>query len=279
MGLIYMRTSPSGGRYIGKTTIPEEERWKQHVQESKRSNNPNYNDLLNKAIRKYGANNFKVQILEDNLFDEALNKREQYWIRYYNTYYLDNEHGYNMTRGGEGGIKYDGEKFLELWQQGKNCLEISLIFNCQPQTVSQRLKGLGITSEEIAKRQAEFAQIQNATISKYAKEIVEKWRNGKSQTALSQEYHCHRKTISNILHNDPSVTIEEFKQHKSISNINNKLSKPVIQLTLTGDYIAEWPSAAEAGRQYNSTSTNILRVCTGERQTAFGFKWKYKESN
>ena len=35
-----------------------------------------------------------------------------------------------MTRGGEGDIKYDGEKFLELWQQGKNCLEISLIFNC-----------------------------------------------------------------------------------------------------------------------------------------------------
>lgn len=34
MGLIYMRTSPSGGRYIGKTTGSEKHRWQNHISEA-----------------------------------------------------------------------------------------------------------------------------------------------------------------------------------------------------------------------------------------------------
>ena len=34
MGLIYMRTSPSGGRYIGQTIFTEEKRWEDHVREA-----------------------------------------------------------------------------------------------------------------------------------------------------------------------------------------------------------------------------------------------------
>ena len=51
------------------------------------------------AIRKYGKNNFSVEVLEEcqeNLLDE----RERYYIKYYNSY---NE-GYNLTLGGQDGI-------------------------------------------------------------------------------------------------------------------------------------------------------------------------------
>ena len=34
MGLIYMRISPSGGKYIGKSTKPEPYRWADHVREA-----------------------------------------------------------------------------------------------------------------------------------------------------------------------------------------------------------------------------------------------------
>ena len=72
MGLIYMRISPSGGKYIGKTVKRENERWDNHVYEAYNINDINYNSLLNKAIRKYGAENFSVQILEDNISNENI---------------------------------------------------------------------------------------------------------------------------------------------------------------------------------------------------------------
>ena len=65
MGLIYMRTSPSGGRYIGKTIGSEKHRWQNHISEAHDKNNRDYNSILNKAIRKYGGNNFSCEILED----------------------------------------------------------------------------------------------------------------------------------------------------------------------------------------------------------------------
>ena len=109
MGLIYMRTSPSGGRYIGQTIFTEEKRWEDHVREANCKNHENL--ILNRAILKYGPENFIPTILEDNICDEDLNSREIYWIDYYKTYYLDGHHGYNMTRGGSGRTSAPAQKF------------------------------------------------------------------------------------------------------------------------------------------------------------------------
>lgn len=102
MGLIYMRTSPSGGKYIGQTKFKENDRWKDHCHDAFSPKAKSYNTVLSHAIRKYGKDSFKLTILEDNILDEKLDEREKYWIDYYKTYYKDNKHGYNMTRGGRG---------------------------------------------------------------------------------------------------------------------------------------------------------------------------------
>lgn len=125
-----MRISPSGGKYIGQTKYTEEERWEGHCQEAFQVNCKTYNTILSHAIRKYGVNNFKVTILEDNLSEDNLDEREIYWIDYYKTYYKDSDYGYNMTRGGqgvytagEGGIpvlQYDLEgNFIKQWSSAK----------------------------------------------------------------------------------------------------------------------------------------------------------------
>ena len=79
MGLIYKRTSPSGKYYIGKTVVPENVRWNSHVSEAFNERNDNCH-LLNAAIRKYGSDAFSVGILEDNIPEENLAEREQYYI-------------------------------------------------------------------------------------------------------------------------------------------------------------------------------------------------------
>ena len=55
-----------------------------------------------------------------------------------------------------------------------------------------------------------------------------------------------------------------------------KLSIPVIQLSLTGEYIAEFESATEAGRQLNLNQSNISECCRRETNHAYGFIWMFK---
>lgn len=62
--------------------------------------------------------------------------------------------------------------------------------------------------------------------------------------------------------------------HCSKSRIN---AKCVVQMSLDGTIIAEYPSAAEAERQTGIKS--IHKVCRGEEKTAGGFIWKYKTDN
>jgi len=151
MGLIYMRISPSGGRYIGQTIRDESTRWREHCKDAFNPNNERYNSILSKVIRKYGSNNFSVTILEDNINPNDLNTKEMYYIKYYNTFYLDNpEYGYNMTIGGNNGtFKYTDEYILELWNSGKTIKEIKTENHMNYNNLSDRLKNLGITKQEI----------------------------------------------------------------------------------------------------------------------------------
>ena len=63
------------------------------------------------------------------------------------------------------------------------------------------------------------------------------------------------------------------KAKKGIPNI--KRSKTVLQLSLTGDLIKEWPSTMECGRNGFNYSA-VARCCRGELPHYKGFKWEYK---
>ena len=52
-------------------------------------------------------------------------------------------------------------------------------------------------------------------------------------------------------------------------------SKPCVQKTLEGTFIAYYPSTAEAERQTGIHNGNISSVCRGECHTAGGYRWEY----
>ena len=56
---------------------------------------------------------------------------------------------------------------------------------------------------------------------------------------------------------------------------NGKLSKPVLQLSLSGELIREWPSIHECGRNGFDKGA-VWRCCNGKQKTAYGFRWEYK---
>lgn len=71
-------------------------------------NNPKYlgsGNLLKNAIKKYGIENFKKEILEDDIDDiNILNEKEIYWIKKLNS---KRPNGYNLTDGGCGNLGYE----------------------------------------------------------------------------------------------------------------------------------------------------------------------------
>lgn len=62
----------------------------------------------------------------------------------------------------------------------------------------------------------------------------------------------------------------------SKANTNGKLSKPVLQFTLDGEFIREWPSINECGRN-GFVINGVYRCCRGKKPQYKGFKWEYKK--
>lgn len=61
-----------------------------------------------------------------------------------------------------------------------------------------------------------------------------------------------------------------------IERVAKAQSKPVLQFSKTGEFIREWPSTQECGRN-GFNQGNICECCNGKRKSAHGYIWKYKE--
>lgn len=85
--------------YIGLTSNLKR-RHSDHLNASRNPKNRDYNLPIHRALRKYGEENFELNILEDDIEDkEKLKEKEIYWIKFYNTY--ENRQHYNETPGGD----------------------------------------------------------------------------------------------------------------------------------------------------------------------------------
>lgn len=93
-GRIYIiRNTINSKVYVGQTTVSIKLRFQNHLSAARRGKDY----VIGKAIRKYGEENFYVELLEECLVEE-LNERERYWISFFNSNKAGI--GYNMSPGG-----------------------------------------------------------------------------------------------------------------------------------------------------------------------------------
>ena len=95
IGYIYLITNLINGKqYVGQTVTTVDRRWNIHL----KSAECGMSTVLARAIRKYGADNFKVEELLQCM-EPTLNTAE---CRFIKDLYTLTPNGYNMTEGGSG---------------------------------------------------------------------------------------------------------------------------------------------------------------------------------
>lgn len=163
---IYLITNKINGHmYVGQSTRIED-RFNEHRQ---------HHDLaIDKAILKYGSNNFTYDIIEELPNDiNILHEREMYWIKFYNTY-EDRKH-YNLTPGGEGVgsgenhpcyIHLDNNTILEKARSGMSPIEIGKELGVKGHLISRRLQKMMSNNEYEEYKKNNYKQDIQARITR-----------------------------------------------------------------------------------------------------------------
>ena len=124
---VYKITNKENNKvYIGQSIRPIEHRFERHINDAI---NNKLNTHFARAIRKYGADKFYIECIDTASTQEELNKKEQYWIRYYdsiNTGYNETDALYKC-----GGNTYKSKTDKELEVIGKK-ISLSKLGNKNP---------------------------------------------------------------------------------------------------------------------------------------------------
>ena len=113
-GIIYKATNIINGKsYIGQTTNFV-------VRKSYHKRLKGQCWVFYRAIKKYGFNNFKWEIIEEDIDEDELDEKEIYYIAKFGTYVGDG--GYNLTHGGRRNFGASGEyHYLNLMSEAEKC--------------------------------------------------------------------------------------------------------------------------------------------------------------
>lgn len=240
--------------YVGQTNQIPQRRWgKDGKGYSKQAF---YN-----AIQKYGWDNFEHIILERGLTQEEANQKEKEYIQKFNSY----EQGYNATTGGQNRTLSQEEKdkisnFMSTTRLGEYnpnakaiiCLNTHQQFN----TIKQASEWCNIAPENISRscKTHTFSGTHPQT-----KEIL---------------YWCFKENYTDEIQHQFDINKTQLTNRKAHTIL------PVEQIDLkTGEVIAVFNNCREAAEkvfQDKNKGKGIARCASGQRNTAYGFVWRYR---
>lgn len=268
MKCIYLRTNlVNGKQYVGQANNFEQREY------DWMHDNVYTGGIIDKARKKYGLENFKVEILRECDTQNELNIWERYYINKYDT---KTPNGYNLTDGGNGvsGFKHSKESIemaVKNWKKSYNPLHHSMKREEVRKKVSEALKKRYSNKENHPKYGTHLKDEVKERISNKLKG-EKHWLYGKHHSEET------RKKMSET-HNREDV--------KKRNILNQPSRKEIYQYSLDGILVKSYISAAEAAREVGTTSYSIIRCCNGgyfdntrnkwhSANKCKGYKWSYK---
>lgn len=242
-GFIYITTNHiNGKRYIGQKSYSQNN-WKSYLGSG---------IYLNRAIKKYGKENFSKEIIEDCETKEILDEREKYWINYYNA--VESDDYYNIASGGDGGNTIVGysEEQLEQYKEYKRKLH-----------KKTAPKGELCASSKLTEKQV--------------LEIIERLKKNDFSSDIAKDYKVSTVTINDIRN---YRTWKNFTENVIFDDIPSRKKprskKPVVQYSEEGQYIATFKSARDIQRELGISYKLISAACTGKKRIAHGYIWRFE---
>lgn len=237
-------------KYVGQTKKSKGyiRRFNSHIKSSYSNRQDRKLTYLHQSIKYYGEENFKVELIEDNIPEEEIDAREIFWIDYYKTYYIYNK-GYNMTLGGQGthGYKFNDNDKKKISNSSKQFWE-------------------DLKKDEV----------------KY-NEFVNMRRERQLGMKFSDE---HRKKLSDLAKKrvgDKNSFYGKHHTEEAKNKIKQGKTKKVGMFDLDGNLIREFESLTDAAKFIISIGKcksmcclgRISKICNGIDKTAYGYIWKF----
>lgn len=208
------------------------------------------------AIQKYGWDNFKHEILFENLTKEEAEQKEIELIGFYKS--NQREYGYNIQNGGNsiGKISEETKKILSELNKGENHPRYGKHLSAETkEKISIANKGKKF-SETTLKKLSDSHKGQSA------------WNKGMTfEPYQHSQYGTHR--------------TEETKKKISLAQKGKKLgkerynAKKINQFTKDKRFVRSWNCIADIEREMGYHHSNIIRCCKEQIQTAYGYVWEY----
>lgn len=217
IGIYKIVNKINGKIYIGQSNDIER-RWREHLCCYCNPNVTDYNSKKYRAFRKYGIENFELQIIEE-VSKEKLNEREIYWIQFYNSV----KKGYNLAYGGSmPNLRGEDHSQAILTQDNVNKIMYYLEFT--EKRFGDIGKQFNITSSEIC-------HINNGN----------NWISDEKAYPLRKTSYARKGEENGMSHftDEEVLSMREMYQIKTIEEIQeiykDRVSKSAIKHILTGD--------------------------------------------
>jgi len=234
-GVIYLLTNTVDNKqYVGRTNDINR-RLKEHRYKSQ--------DAIDIAINKYNWKNFTVDILEDNVPIDKLNKKEIKYIAEYDTY---RGRGYNLTEGGDG------------WWAGKEKSEET------KRKISEAKKGQKLTEEHKRKIKENHADFSGENHPMWGKHWSKETRQKMSEAHKGQETGEDNPMFGRQHTKESKKKMSEAKKGKTGEDApNNKLTEKKVKIVL---HLLEGGQFTQdkIGKMYGVNDTTISRIKLGK---------------
>lgn len=259
------RNKINGKVYIGMTSMALNKRWE---------NGRGYRScrLFNRAIEKYGWDNFDHLILFDELtFEEACYVEAVLISKYEAT---DKRKGYNIASGGNS-FKHSDET--------KQILRDLHIGKPMPDEVKQkiRLSNSGENAYWYGKTRSSETR-KKISRSKTGQTVPSEIREKISDSLKADGCYWYGKHLSE----EHKAKISEKNSGKVMSDdAKSKISKAMLkrggkaidQFSLDGQFLRSWKSISQAAKSVNGDYSHLAKCCK-KNKPVYGYIWRYSES-